>query len=335
MCHRIVMAIQNNGLGLKTKNSINRNRRRKRIRKINVLNLPNNILEQIFIQLNISENRNVRATCHRFMNVADEALQHNLNVNFVRIAGAWQDKSEVRKLDALTTVVEAATSIYCAHFDYTIVYNNLIRLIYAREFTRPPKVAEFKKIRGFLMDFYEFVHSDLAARDPSGNLFSKLFSIMLLNVLQKFKDATSAVSFAAGNYALIQYDLNGCWFGVVGSPGTGTINTLIDANRNNFLIILFHLLMAERCEQTLLTHWNRREWLFVYGRSDIEVRSRKSKRIVVDVYGLGSETFISSLMDAQMETVTGLLLANEGKLFFEITCCEGCKWGSQVIHNLK
>lgn len=327
------MTIKDNERGLKTKNKITRNRRQKKIRKINVLDLSNDILEQIFIQLKIGERSNVRATCHRFMNVLDEALQHKLNGNFEQIAGTTQDKCEVNKLDAMATVIEAATSIYCSYSDYNIVYNNLIHSIYERAFANPPKVADFKKIRCYLMDFYEFVNLDLSKKDPSGNLSSKLFSITLLNVLKKFKEATSAVSFAVGNYALIQYEINGSWFGVVDSPGSTNQNKLNDDNRNNFLVALIELLMCDLCEQFRLTSWNRNGWLFVYGHSDIVVRSRKSKKIVVDVYGIGSEEFISCLKDDQMERVAQLLLANEGKLLFEITCNEGWRWGSQGLHN--
>lgn len=294
-------------------------------KRLQICDLPTEILELIINNINIWHRNRIRASCKRLRNACDSALMHDFRASLVKYGRKDRCGYEFSALQ----VIHQATWAYVKAGFRPLFLGAMLPLM--RNHYKNPFCPRVGKIRTFLLKFYKLIEEGFG--NPLSQSSRLLYVITLLGFLYKSNNSSlvSSVDIEPQCWRMV-YQLRGSWFGMLwSSKSTQCFNYVTD--RNQLLIILAEIMISVHSRTAFKKVWECENKIFVLGQ-DLSNRKRMPK-VTFSFEIHGTPNIISILKESPKSEEWINLPEDEFNLSLSINCKEAVKWGCYPTYRFE
>lgn len=295
--------------------------RRKLYRKPNILQLPNEILEIILSNLNISAKKNFEATCPRIRTMSLEYYKHKVNAITADIMAKKTDSNQVNNVIIFSTINRIAGT-YLLFGTGTFFYKSMAKFLQTikKRKCRAPTTQQVIVFLRNLLKFYDHIQ-------PTENYSKILFAITTIHLLKYFRHVQCASVKIDQQTLSISISVQGIWFALLWSADCMSLK--MPGDQQKFLIMLAVLLINDQKLKNYYKIWDCDDKVLVFGNNYKKRRQSNQIRalMTVQLNISGNEEIIKFFETFLSTSEVSKIPSKSFSIRIRIVSNEASKWG--------
>lgn len=298
--------------------------KRRFTQKQHIFKLPNEILENIFVNLNKMDRKNFEFTCHHAKEVASGYYKHEVEKAKTELGIKNTNRTII--LDIINLIGEFYSNFGFEPF-FQKSFNNLLQNL---KNNRNGSLTVTNMMR-FLSNFFKFAESS----QPLENHSRIIFVLTTINLLKRFCNVHISRKKINNQNMSIHITVNGIWFAVVYSASLCK-SLEFPNDQQTFLKMLAVLLINDRKSKTYHKIWDCDEKVIAFGNSYKQnARRKKFKPVTSFEINIVADEKIINFFETFLNESKVSDMPNESfSIAMQISCTEARKWGCRKFSEM-
>lgn len=300
--------------------------KRRKTENLDILKLPNEILEKIFVNLNKANKKHFEMTCHRFKEVSGDYYKHE--VDKARFELNRKQTNHTILIDIINLVGEFHSNFGLAAFFHKMLHNLFETL--KRKRNGSLTIAHMIQ---FLNTYFKFVERCQVSQNHS----KIMFILTTIHLLRHFSSLHVTIKRLNKQNLSIHITVNGIWYAVVYSTRVSA-SLEFPSDRETFLKMLCILLINDRKLKTYYKIWDCDEKVIALGNNyKHNPRRKKFKPVTSFGFNITANEKVAEYFEKFLNgsgSVIDSIPKESFSVMMRISCTESRKWGANKISKM-